>query len=75
VNKIPKYMNDREVASIFAMSQQWVRGQRFKRAHGLPHVLTIDAVRIGTSRRYLVDDVAKLAESIASCGLADGAQA
>lgn len=74
MNSIPNYMNDRQVASIFAMSQQWVRGQRFKRAHGLPHVLTIDAVHIGTSRRYLAADVAMLADIIASSGRADGAQ-
>jgi hypothetical protein len=62
------YMNDRQVAAVFAMSTPWVRGQRFKRAHGLPHILTLDAIYLGTSRRYLAEDVDRLAKTLASKG-------
>jgi len=60
------YMNDRDVAAVFAMSTSWVRGQRYKRVHGLPHILEIDAVHIGSSRRYLRSEVAKVADRLAS---------
>lgn len=45
-------MNDGEVATLLKVSKSCIRGQRFKRQHGLPHWLTVDPVYIGKCPRY-----------------------
>ena len=53
----PIFYCDRDVAKLIGMSSSWVRGQRFMRCHGRPHVLDIDPVRIGSKPLYAVKDV------------------
>ena len=48
----PQLMKDAEVAHLLAMSQSWVKGQRFKRRHGLTHVFDIDPVMVASKPRY-----------------------
>jgi len=43
---------DLDVASLLRMSRSWVRKQRMLRRAGLPHVLAVDPVMIGTCPRY-----------------------
>jgi predicted DNA-binding transcriptional regulator AlpA len=50
-------INDAKVARLLSMSPSWVRGQRYKRRHGLPHELAVDPVHIGASPRYVASDV------------------
>lgn len=53
MNIEPLFLNDKEVARILGLSPSWVRGQRYKRSHGLPHFLEIDPRYIGTCPRYV----------------------
>ena len=46
------FVNDKWLAARLQMKISTIRGQRFKRRHGLDHWLTIDAVRIGSKPRY-----------------------
>ena len=57
---IARLLNDGEVAQLFAMSKSWVRQQRYRRRHGLPHFLTVDAVLVGTKPRYRYEGVQRL---------------
>jgi len=50
-------LNDKICARIVCMSPSWMRAERRKRKHGLPHTLNIDPVMIGTSPRYRIEDV------------------
>lgn len=45
-------LNDGDIATRLRVSKSWVRGQRFKRNHELPHLLAIDPVFIGKCPRY-----------------------
>lgn len=56
-NKGRSLIGDREIADLLSLSQSWVRVQRYKRRHKLPHLLTIDPVLIGSVPRYRIDDV------------------
>ena len=59
--------NDGGLASELSMSTSWVRQQRFKRNHNLPHILNIDPVMVGTSPRYRVEDVEAFIRSLSPC--------
>ena len=52
-----RLVGDTKLASLLAMSNSWVRVERHKRRKGLPHVLNIDPVMIGSSPRYRTEDV------------------
>jgi hypothetical protein len=48
---------DKDVARRINMSPAWVRGQRYKRRHGEPHVFNLDARYVGRSARYVRAEV------------------
>lgn len=56
-NEDIRLAGDREIADLLSLSQAWVRTQRYKRRHGLPHVFNIDPVLIGSVPRYRIDEV------------------
>lgn len=62
----PVFYTDKDIAQLLNLSPQWVRGQRHKRLHGEPHILTLDPRYIGTSPRYLASEVDAFIASIAS---------
>lgn len=49
---VPEFYCDKDIARILSMSPSWVRGQRHKRRHGLPHILNLDPRYIGSCARY-----------------------
>jgi len=49
--------SDSDLASILRMSRSWIRKQRMLRRGGLPHVLTIDPIMIGSCPRYRLADI------------------
>ncbi|WP_293862213.1 helix-turn-helix transcriptional regulator [Sphingomonas sp. SCN 67-18] len=51
------FLTDKDVASYLNLSPSWVRGQRHKRRHGLPHILDVDARYIGSCARYLRSEI------------------
>lgn len=53
----PAFLNDKEIARILGLSPSWVRGQRYKRSHGLPHILDLQPRYIGSCPRYVRDEV------------------
>ena len=54
----PRLIGDGDIAKLVSLSKSWVRSQRFKRRHGLPHDFTLDPVIIGsTTPRYLLAEV------------------
>jgi hypothetical protein len=55
-----------EVAAMISLSPSWVRGQRYKRRHGLPHILTVDAVMIGSAPRYRRAEIVTWINSLTS---------
>lgn len=61
----PYFLTDKDVARYLNLSPAWVRGQRYKRRHGLPHVLEVDARYIGTCPRYLKSEIDDFARAIA----------
>lgn len=66
MNAIPKFYSDKDVARILSMSPAWVRGQRHKRRHGLPHILDLQPRYIGSSPRYVVREVEAFIEALAA---------
>jgi hypothetical protein len=65
-----RFLTDRDVAHYLNLSTSWVRGQRYRRRHGLPHVLSVDAINIGGSVRYLLNEIEAFADGIESEALA-----
>lgn len=59
------FYTDKDVARRLNMSPSWVRGQRFKRRHGEPHVLNLEPRYIGTSTRYVKEEVEALVVALA----------
>ena len=57
-------IGDAKVAAYLAVSCSYVRGQRFKRRHGLPHSFEVDPVYIGTMPRYRLSAVKAWADSL-----------
>lgn len=53
----PAFLNDKQVARLLGLSSSWVRGQRFRRSHGLPHILTLKPRYIGSCPRYVREEV------------------
>lgn len=53
----PAFYNDKDIARLLNLSPSWVRGQRHKRRHNLPHFFTLDPCYIGSCPRYAVGDV------------------
>ena len=53
----PAFYSDKDVARRLNLSPSWVRGQRHKRRHGLPHILDLDPRYIGTCARYVPSEV------------------
>jgi hypothetical protein len=62
----PLFLNDKEVARLLGLSPSWVRGQRYKRSHGLPHILDLQPRYIGTCPRYVRDEVEAFAAALAA---------
>lgn len=59
------FLNDKDIARILNLSPSWVRGQRFKRKHGLAHILDLEPRYIGSLPRYVRGDVDAFVASIA----------
>jgi hypothetical protein len=51
------FYSDKDVARRLNMSSSWVRGQRFKRRHDLPHILDVEARYIGSCPRYVAAEI------------------
>jgi hypothetical protein len=62
----PDFYNDKDIARKLNLSASWVRGQRHKRAKGLPHFLTVDAKYIGTCPRYVRGEIEAFVAAIAA---------
>ena len=58
-------IDDRRVADLFSMSRSWIRQERFRRRHGQSHVLDIDPVLVGTTPRYMCDEIEGLIKRLA----------
>ena len=61
----PAFYNDKEVARKLNLSPSWVRGERHKRQHGLPHFLQVDPRYIGRSVRYVRSEIDAVVAQIA----------
>jgi hypothetical protein len=57
MNATPEFYSDKDIARILNMSPAWVRGQRHKRRHGLPCILNLQPRYIGSSARYVREEV------------------
>ena len=64
MNAIPEFYTDKDIARILRMSPAWVRGQRYKRRHGLPCTFDLEPRYIGTCARYVRDDAEAFVTSI-----------
>jgi hypothetical protein len=62
----PAFLTDKEVARIIGLSPSWVRGQRHKRSHGLPHLLDLEPRYIGTCPRYVRTEVEAFIAALAA---------
>lgn len=62
----PALYNDKDVARRRSLSPSWVRGQRFKRQHGQPHILEVDPRYIGTCPRFVRAEIGRASESMDS---------
>lgn len=63
---VPAFYNDKDIARRLNLSSSWVRGQRYKRRHGLPHIFTLDPRYIGTCPRYVAAEVEAFIAAIAA---------
>jgi len=61
----PFFYTDKDIARRLNLSPSWVRGQRHKRTHGLPHILDVEPRYIGSCPRYVVGEVEAFIASIA----------
>ena len=59
------FYNDKDVARRLNMSPSWVRGQRYKRNHGQPHILDLEPRYIGSCARYVRGEVEAFVAAIA----------
>lgn len=62
----PAFFTDKDVARKLNLSPSWVRGQRHKRQHGLPHILDVDARYIGSCPRYVRGEIEDFVAAIAA---------
>lgn len=51
------FYTDKDIARLLNLSPSWVRGQRHKRAHDLPHIFTVEPRYIGSSPRCVAQEV------------------
>lgn len=58
------FYNDKDIARLLNLSPSWVRGQRFKRTHGLPHIMDLEPRYIGSCPRYVAEEVEDFIKSI-----------
>lgn len=61
---LPAFYTDKEVARRLSLSPSWVRGQRYKRAHGRAHIFDLEPRYIGTCARYVAAEVEAFVASI-----------
>ena len=61
----PAFYCDKDIARRLNLSPSWVRGQRHKRTHGLPHILDLEPRYIGSCPRYVAEEVEAFIASIA----------
>jgi hypothetical protein len=61
-----KFLTDKDIARYLNLSPSWVRGQRYKRQHGLPHILDVDARYIGACPRYVKSEIDAFIDAIAA---------
>lgn len=59
------FYTDKDVARRLNMSPSWVRGQRYKRRHGEPHILNLEPRYIGSCARYVREEVEALVATLA----------
>ena len=45
-------LDDRAVAQHLSVSRSWVRQQRYRRRHGMPHTFDVEPIYIGDLPRY-----------------------
>jgi hypothetical protein len=57
---------DKDIARRLKLSSSWVRGERHKRKHGLPHTLQVDPRYIGTCPRYVKAEIDAFVEALAA---------
>jgi len=50
-------VSDEYIARLVDKSSSWVRQERYRRRHGMHHVLTIDWIDVGPTPRYRRKDV------------------
>jgi len=62
----PAFYTDKDIARRLNLSPAWVRGQRFKRAHGLPHILALEPRYIGSCPRYVASEVEAFVAALAA---------
>lgn len=60
------FYNDKDIARRLNLSPSWVRGQRYKRTHGLPHIFNVEPRYIGACPRYVAGEVEAFIASIAA---------
>lgn len=47
-----RLIGDAEIAAYLRCSRSWVRKQRMRRKHGIPHSLKLDPVYVASMPRY-----------------------
>jgi hypothetical protein len=62
----PNFYTDKDIARKLSLSPSWVRGERHKRKHGLPHILQVDPRYIGTCPRYVKAEIDAFVEALAA---------
>lgn len=64
MNVIPEFYSDKDIARILNMSPAWVRGQRHKRRNGQPCTFDLQPRYIGSSPRYVREEVQAFIEAV-----------
>tara|TARA_B100000678_G_scaffold30475_1_gene22631 strand:- start:3088 stop:3285 length:198 start_codon:yes stop_codon:yes gene_type:complete len=53
----PRFLCDKDIARLLSVSPSFVRVQRYKRKKGEPHFLDLEPRYIGSSPRYVTEEV------------------
>lgn len=53
----PAFYTDKDIARRLNLSPSWVKGQRHRRRHGLPHIMNLEPRYIGSCPRYVAEEV------------------
>jgi hypothetical protein len=64
-----EFYNDLDIARRLKLSSSWVRVQRHLRAQGKPHTFNVEPRYIGSSPRYVADEVEAFCACIAQRGV------